>query len=139
MNMYAMVYDKQVLGDILPKHDKRRNMIMKKRILVAAAFAIFIMSWVIAPAVVTAAPGYLNCVVNSVGVGAGANTGYGPIQMTCGSDPLKNFEIVGGDSTGTNRALAALLTAISSEKNVMVYVDDTAGLVPKISVIYVVK
>ena len=113
---------------------------MKKMSLVAAVLVILTISWVVAPTVVTAAPGFLsNCVVNSVAVGAGSYTGYAPLQMTCAGDSLRNYEISAGDSTGTNRALATLLTALASEKNVVVYVNDTAATVPVILVVYVMK
>jgi len=113
---------------------------MKKFSLVAVVLALFTISWVVAPAVVTAAPGYLfNCVVNSVGVGTGSYTGYAPVQMTCSGDSLRNYDIQAGDATGTNRALATLLTALSSEKTVKVYVNDTAAAVPVIQVVYVDK
>ena len=111
---------------------------MKKTSLVALILAMLTISWVVAPAVVTAAEGFkTGCIVNSVGVGAGSVTGYGPVQMTCSGDSLKNYEIWAGDTTGTNRALATLLTALSSEKTVTVYVNDTAATVPVIWVVYV--
>ena len=136
---YKIFYDKNALGDILSKPKQgRRNRIMKKMSLVAAVLVILTISWVVAPTVVTAAPGYKNgCIVNSVGVGAGTYTGYGPVQMTCPGDTLRNYEIWAGDVTGTNRALAALLTALASEKTVMVYVDNTTATVPVIQIVYV--
>lgn len=111
---------------------------MKKISLVVAVLAIITVSWIVTPSVVTAAAGYKSaCVVNSVGVGAGSYTGYAPVQMTCSGDTLRNYEIGAGDATGINRAVATLLTALASEKTVMVYVNDTAASVPVIWVVYV--
>lgn len=111
---------------------------MKKFSLVAVVLAFFTISWVVAPAVVTADPGFkTGCTVNTVGAGAGVFSGYVPVQMTCSGDSLRNYQIEAGDVTGINRVLAALLTAQSSDRKVMAYVHDTTAEVPGIQVIYV--
>lgn len=113
---------------------------MKKISLVVAILAVFTVSWVASPTVVSAGPGFLTgCIVNTVGAGAGSFSGYAPIQMTCSGDSLRNYQIEAGDATGINRVLAALFTALSAEKTVMVYVNETTADVPGIQVVYVQK
>ena len=112
----------------------------KKMLLVLATLTIFIMSWVVSPAVVTAADAwYSNCTIGLVGTGAsGAYAGYMVFTMTCASPAVTNktFTIPTDNSTGANRMMAVLLTAIGSDKQITAYVADNAPTVPNINILY---
>lgn len=94
---------------------------MKKRLFLVAVIAAL---WMVSPAVGSTSDWLAGCTVNSVGAGADTYYHYVPIQMTCPGFPLKNYNIKGSDMSAKNRVLATFLTALSTEKTVMVRVDD---------------
>lgn len=94
---------------------------MKKMLFMIAIISAL---WLVSPTAGVAVEWVQNCTVNSVGAGADTLNNYVPIQMTCPGYPLKNFYIMGGDMAAKNRVLATFLTAISTERVVMIRVDD---------------
>lgn len=96
---------------------------MKKMIVMLTIFA----ALVVASPRVESADWILNCTVNGVGAGADHLSAYVPIQLTCPGYTIKNFSILGADMSAKNRVLATVLTALSTEKPVMVYVDNMAS------------
>lgn len=96
---------------------------MKKMLLMVAVIAAL---WMVSTTAESA--GWIdNCVVNSVGAGSDVYNTYVPIQMTCPGYALKNYSIKGSDMAAKNRVLATFLTALSTEKPVMVHYDDMAA------------
>jgi hypothetical protein len=106
---------------------------MTTRNLLVAVLSFFILAYgsVIA---VSAAPPWYTCQVKNIGM-SGANV---QVQLTDRGGAFTNkYFNIGGDATKGNRALAAGLTALSLEKDVLIYVTDLTPTYPIIQAFYV--
>jgi hypothetical protein len=129
MNMYAMVYDKQALGDILPKHNQRRNLVMKmkKRFFLAAVLSICILFSVSVNS--ANAAWYDQCTVNMTG----SLDGSGYVNLVCTAPTLAvAWYPIGRNTTEANQGIAVSLTAIST--GAKVGIDLVAGVIRCIAV-----
>ena len=110
---------------------------MKKMLLTVAVIAALL---VVSPTVVSAANDWLlDCTVNSIGAGADDYYFYLPVQLTCPDNGSKNYSIKGTDMAAKNRVLATILTALSTEKTIRVFVDEKTAAEPGIRVLRVQK
>ena len=103
--------------------------------IVTVVFCVLVFG-LLSTSTVLAAPNWYTCTVVSTGQGDGVI--YVALTDSGAAFTDKWFSVASADVTSANRFLAAALTAISSEKKVLVY-GDAALAVPQIARLYILN